>query len=141
MAAAQLSVRPGELDSGQQLECFGPGAGERATEADEAYCRTDVPTFVGWRVYVEHCAGCHAEDALGSEFAPSLVHRLQRFDRRAFYSALDNGYLGRDAGLGPWGDDANVARYYEELWTYLSARADGRLPPVPLRPLRGAVSR
>lgn len=99
-------------------------------------CAADLATYIGWRVFGRYCAGCHGDDAEGSTFAPSLVHRLQRFDRRAFERALDEGYAGPDSSMKPWGEHPQVARYYAELWAYLSARRDGGVPPVPLRPLR-----
>jgi mono/diheme cytochrome c family protein len=97
-------------------------------------CTADLVTYVGWRVFVRHCASCHGDDAEGSTFAPSLVLRLQRFDRRAFDRALDEGYAGPFAPMRPWGEHPQVARYYDELWTYLSARTNGDLPAVPLLP-------
>jgi len=106
------------------------------TESAEAACAADLVTYIGWRVFDRYCTSCHGVDAEGSTFAPSLVHRLQRFDRRAFDRALDEGYAAASAGMRPWGEHPQVRRYYDELWAYLSARANGDVPPVPLRPLR-----
>ena len=141
------SARPAADDT--RVECARGASGASAAGApdspsDEAnatgvVCRTDAATYVGWRVYVERCAVCHADDAEGSEFAPSLVHRLRGFDRRAFYRALDQGYAGGNAGLGPWGNDPDVARYYDELWAYLSGRAAGTVPDAELEPFRRAT--
>ncbi|MBN1240469.1 MAG: hypothetical protein JXB36_18345 [Gammaproteobacteria bacterium] len=122
------SARPAGSDA--RVEC------SREADTGAGVCRSDVATYVGWRVYLEHCAACHAEDAEGSDFAPSLLHRLGRFDRRAFYAALDGGYVGDNADLGPWGEVPEVARYYDELWTYLSGRAAGTVPPAALEPVR-----
>lgn len=109
------------------------------TETSEAGCAADVSTYVGWRVFEQYCASCHGNDAEGSSFAPSLVHRLQRFDRRAFVRALDEGYAV--PVMRPWGEHPQVARYYDELWAYLSARANGDLPAGSLRPLRDVRAR
>ncbi|HEX6996940.1 MAG TPA: cytochrome c [Gammaproteobacteria bacterium] len=95
-----------------------------------------LPVYIGWRVYNVHCAVCHAEDAVGSTFAPDLTQRIASMDRRAFVSALDRGYLGPRDATPPRGADPEVARYYEELWAYLEARASGRLPPGAVTPVR-----
>jgi mono/diheme cytochrome c family protein len=131
-AAAQPSVGAPEGQSllQQTTECA-----EQSSETQPA-CTTDVPTYVGWRVFGEYCATCHGPDALGSDFAPNLVQRMNRLDRQTFYAALDYGYFGRASEMEPWGDIPDVARYYEELWVYLSARAAGNLPPGLLRLMR-----
>jgi len=98
-------------------------------------CRVDLATYIGWRVFHAQCASCHAENALGSSFAPDLTHRMRSMDERAFVAALDDGYLGPDDPMPPRGANPDVARYYTELWSYLSARASGDLPPGPLERL------
>ena len=103
-----------------------------APEADGARCRVDPAVYVGWRVFHAECATCHAADALGSSFAPDLTHRLKFMDERAFFEALDEGYLGPRSRSPPRGRNPAVAPYYEELWAYLAARSDGRLPPGPV---------
>ena len=130
-AAQSLNGLDGESrpSADYRVECSDAATGEAA-------CAADLVTYIGWRVFDRYCASCHGDDAEGSTFAPSLVHRLQRFDRRAFDRALDEGYAGPFAGLRPWGEHPQVARYYDELWAYLSGRASGDVPPVPLRPLR-----
>ncbi len=111
------------------------------TSSAEAGCAADVSTYVGWRVFARYCASCHGDDAEGSSFAPSLIQRLERYDRRAFVRALDEGYGGPFAAMRPWGEHPQVARYYDELWAYLSARASGDLPAGALRPLRDRSAR
>jgi hypothetical protein len=39
--------------------------------------------------------------------------------------------------MPPHGRNPDVARYYSELWTYLAARASGRLPAGAVEPLPG----
>ena len=56
-------------------------------------------------------------------------------DQRAFVRALDEGYMGPDDPAPPRGANPDVARYYAELWSYLSARASGALPPGPVERL------
>ncbi|HEX6993149.1 MAG TPA: c-type cytochrome [Gammaproteobacteria bacterium] len=128
-AAAQDRDGAGGASADYVVEC-------PKTRSPDAACAADVSTYVGWRVFERYCASCHGADAEGSSFAPSLVHRLRRFDRRAFGRALDEGYAGPFAPMRPWGEHPQVARYYDELWAYLSARTNGDLAAGPLLPLR-----
>jgi mono/diheme cytochrome c family protein len=104
-------------------------------DEDAGVCRTDVATYVGWRVFQARCASCHAADARGSSYAPDLTARLRSMEQREFFTALDRGYLGQRSTMPPRGRDPNVAPYYEELWAFLVARRDGRLPPGRVEPL------
>jgi hypothetical protein len=103
--------------------------------ADRASCRADLATYIGWRVFIDKCAGCHGADAHGSAFAPDLLRRVASLRRRDFFAALDDGYLGQSSTEPPRGRDPDVAPYYEELWSYLSARRDGALPAGPVERL------
>ena len=101
-------------------------------------CRTDLATYVGRRVFGEHCASCHGADALGSSFAPALTERVRRLDESAFHDVLEHGYRGEAADLPRWGDIPDVRRYADALWAYVLARANGDLPPGPIDLLPGA---
>jgi mono/diheme cytochrome c family protein len=101
-------------------------------------CRSDLATYVGWRVFQAQCATCHAADARGSSFAPSLLERTRSMERRDFFAALDKGYFGPGSTMPPRGRDPSVAPYYEELWSYLVARRTGALPAVSVEPLPAA---
>jgi cytochrome c5 len=114
-------------------------AADRVTAPAVAVCRVDLATYVGWRVFGAQCATCHAADALGSSFAPDLTLRVRGMTQRGFFAALDNGYLGPADPSPPRGKMPDVARYYEELWAYLSARASGDLPPGALERLPGSA--
>jgi cytochrome c5 len=103
-----------------------------AAAVSGAVCTVDVRVYVGWRVFHAQCATCHAQDAVGSTFAPDLTRRIREMDAREFFRALDDGYLGPHDVTPPRGANPDVARYYEELWSYLAARARGELPPGPL---------
>jgi mono/diheme cytochrome c family protein len=107
-----------------RVECT-PGAG----------CRADLATYIGWRVFQAQCATCHAADARGSNFAPDLALRMSEMSQRDFFAALDRGYFGSDSPMPPRGRDPNVAPYYDELWSFLSARVSGALPAGPVERL------
>jgi len=103
-------------------------------ETQTASCVVDRYTYVGWRVFHRSCSVCHAQDAVGSSFAPNLVNRVRQMDSDEFVDAMENGYAG-EADMRPWGQDPGVRPYYLELWAYLSARANGDLlPGEPRRP-------
>ncbi len=121
----------------------GAAAEPQASVAEKAYtvecsedaesggnvCYVDQKTFVGWRTYHAFCHVCHAQNAVGSTFAPSLVDRLQVIDKERFLDAVANGYTGQIGVMPPWKDNPNISKRYEELWAYLKARSDGVLPP------------
>ena len=92
-------------------------------------CKVDKKTYVGWRTYHAVCHACHAQDAVGSTFAPSLVERLKVIDEARFMDVLANGYSGQIGVMPGWKDDPNVNKKYNELYAYLKARSDGILPP------------
>jgi cytochrome c5 len=122
------AAQPSSVEPRPRVECSEEGLA----------CGADLATYIGWRVFQAQCATCHAADALGSSFAPDLLERTRRMERREFFTVLDRGYFGPDSTMPPRGRDPNVAPYYEELWSYLVARRTGVLPPVTVEPLSAA---
>jgi hypothetical protein len=125
------------------------GAFAQSTPADKPYavecapdpeeggatvCRVDRGTYVGWRTFHGICHTCHAQDAVGSTFAPDLLERMRHIDKAEFMKALNEGFQGQVGVMPPWSQDPNVSKYFEELWSYLRARSDGAL--LPGRPKR-----
>src|SRR5690606_18293303 len=47
-------------------------------------CQVDRGTYVGWRTFHSNCHTCHAQDAVGSTFAPALLPRIQLIDKTRF---------------------------------------------------------
>jgi mono/diheme cytochrome c family protein len=92
-------------------------------------CEVDKKTYIGWRTYHANCHVCHAQDAVGSTFAPSLVDALKKIDKERFLHSVAEGYKGQIGVMPPWKDNPNVNKYFEELYAYLKARSDGVLPP------------
>lgn len=90
-------------------------------------CKVDRKTYVGWRTYHSFCYQCHAQDAVGSSFAPSLVDRLKTIPKERFYSSVMNGFKGQIGVMPAWKDNPNVSRRIDELYAYLRARSDGVL--------------
>ena len=103
-------------------------------EGGATVCRVDRATYVGWRTFHAICHTCHAQDAVGSTFAPDLLARMREIDKTAFLKAMNEGFQGQVGVMPPWSQDPNVNKYFEELWSYLQARKDGVL--LPGRPKR-----
>ena len=103
-------------------------------EGGATVCRVDRATYVGWRTFHGICHTCHAQDAVGSTFAPDLLVRMREIDKAEFMKALGEGFQGQVGVMPPWSQDPNVSKYFEELWSYLKARSDGVL--LPGRPKR-----
>ncbi len=114
-----------------------PNAPYRVECAPGGVCRADLATYIGWRVFQAQCATCHAADARGSSFAPDLTQRVSTMAERDFVAALDKGYFGPQSSMPPRGRDPNVAPYYDELWSFLRARAAGDLSGGPVERLPG----
>jgi mono/diheme cytochrome c family protein len=107
-----------------------PNVACTASAFDASSCRVDLATYLGHRVFAEYCSTCHAIDGLGSSFAPNLIERIAAMEKRRFLLLMERGYLGAaEPAVPAWGENPYVGRYYEELWTYLRARASGALPP------------
>ena len=103
-------------------------------EGGATVCRVDRRTYVGWRTFHGICHTCHAQDAVGSTFAPDLLARMRQIDKAEFMTSLAEGFKGQVGVMPPWSQDPNVSKYFEELWSYLKARSDGVL--LPGRPKR-----
>ena len=101
----------------------------QVNDAGEQFCYVDGDTYIGWRTFHGFCSRCHAQDALGSTFAPNLLDRMREFDFSGFVEPTANGFAGQVGVMPPWKDNPNVSKRYQELFAYLKARSDGALPP------------
>ena len=128
VAGAGHAQEPG-ADQPYTVEC-----GPDPDEGGAMVCRVDRATYVGWRTFHGICHTCHAQDAVGSTFAPDLLVRMREIDKAEFMKALTEGFQGQVGVMPPWIQDPNVSKYFEELWSYLKARSDGVL--LPGRPKR-----
>lgn len=136
---AALGCKPGAAQSVSNAASSVPYTIDCAA-APAGPCRVDLATYIGWRVFQAQCATCHAADARGSSFAPDLTERMSTMTERQFFAALDQGYFGSQSTMPPRGRDPNVAPYYDELWSFLRARAEGDLPGGPVERLPDAAA-
>lgn len=122
----------GEKDKPYTVICQNTAQGTRT-------CKVDRGTYQGWRTYHAFCYQCHAQDAVGSSFAPSLVERMKQIDKQRFVHSVTNGYKGQIGVMPAWRENPNVMNKINELYSYLRARSDGvlsrgrpeRLPDEP----------
>lgn len=91
-------------------------------------CRVSRNVYQGWRLYHSVCNHCHGQDALGSSFAPNLLESMHRLSYREFRSLIEEGATGSVGVMPGYKDNPNVAKWIDELYSYLRARAEGRLP-------------
>lgn len=90
-------------------------------------CMVDKTTYIGWRTYHAVCHVCHAQNAVGSTFAPSLIDRLEGMSKERFMTVVLDGYTGQIGVMPGWKQDPNVLPKVEHLWSFLKARSDGAL--------------
>ena len=134
--AAALAVAA-TVGRAQNAADAAPYTVECAPDPDEGgatVCRVDRGTYVGWRTFHAICHTCHAQDAVGSTFAPDLLARMRQIGKPEFMKAMNEGFTGQMGVMPPWKQDPNVNKYFEELWSFLKARSDGVL--LPGRPKR-----
>lgn len=119
--------------------------------------KVDRGTYTGWQVFRENCAGCHGVDALGTDGAPNLVERIPALSVAEFRAKVLSRYFvtvplqdvisegsmaARDemaaaaageaeAGthMPPWRDNPDVSEHIDQLYAYLTGRADGVIGP------------
>ena len=133
-AAALAAANTGLTQEPQGAKPYAVECGPDPEEGGATVCRVDRATYVGWRTFHAICHTCHAQDALGSTFAPDLLARMREIDKATFLKAMNEGFTGQMGVMPPWSQDPNVNKYFEELWSYLQARKDGVL--LPGRPKR-----
>src|SRR5512145_3163957 len=100
-AAALVAARTG---LGQEAADAKPYTVECAPDADEGgatVCRVDRATYVGWRTFHGICHTCHAQDAVGSTFAPDLLVRMRQIDKAEFMKAMNEGFTGQMGVMPP----------------------------------------
>jgi mono/diheme cytochrome c family protein len=115
---------------------------------------------IGWRVYEDKCARCHGAAATGSGSAPDLLGRTRQLGQRQFVNLVLRRYesewptpppaaegpareaaldaiLQRRSGMftmPAWQGKPRVEAHVLDLYTYLAARAEGKLGPGPPAP-------
>ena len=92
----------------------------------------DQQTFNGYRRYGNSCLACHGPDGAGSSYAPNLTDSLTRLSYEDFANVVINGRQNVNATsnnvMPAFGTTEDVVTYLDDIYGYLKARADGKLP-------------
>lgn len=96
--------------------------------------KVDKGTFNGWRRFHSTCHVCHGQDAMGSSFAPNLTESLKSMDYPTFVKTVtegrqSTGAAGGASAMPAFGEDPNVAKHVDDIFRFLTARANGGLAP------------
>ncbi len=132
-------------------------------QASEELARLSQPpgsVYTGWRVFQDRCSGCHGSTATGTTVAPDLLPKVRQMSSRQFVDFVLTRYdwnlpvanaggdsaaraelieqiLQRKQGaltMPVWQGEPRVNAHIADLYTYLSARADGSQgPEQPVR--------
>ena len=94
--------------------------------------RVDQQTFNGYRRYGDSCHRCHGPDGAGSSYAPSLVESLKTMSWEQFADVVINGRQNvsktSNNVMPSFGTTEDVALYMSDIYGYLKARSDDKLP-------------
>jgi methanol metabolism-related c-type cytochrome len=94
--------------------------------------RVDQHTYNGYRRYGESCLRCHGPDGAGSSYAPSLTESLKTMNYEGFANTVINGRVNVNSGqnnvMPSFGTTEDVALYLDDIYGYLKARSDDKLP-------------
>ncbi len=123
------------------LVCAAVGAGTLAArdaraENDPVYVvqngLVDQHTFNGYRRYGDSCHRCHGPDGVGSSYAPSLTEALKNIDYESFVNTVVNGRQNvtksQNNVMPAFGTTEDVILYMDDIYGYLKARSDDKLP-------------
>ncbi len=126
------------------------------TEPARGLARPPEPAaslYAGWRVFQDKCARCHSANATGGEGGPDLLPLVQNMSARHFTGLVLKRYdldqLGTQEALDKntantriddilqrrdkpmampaWQGEPSVNAHIIDIFSYLSARADGKL--------------
>lgn len=92
----------------------------------------DQPTFNGYRRYGESCHRCHGPDGAGSSYAPALTESLKSMTYDQFVDVVINGRQNvtktSNNVMPAFGTTEDVVLYMDDIYGYLKARSDDKLP-------------
>lgn len=107
-----------------------PGAEAKEMVDSAAYRvidgKVDTRTYNGFRRYHGACNHCHGPDGMGSTIASSLIDELA--DLKSFRQSVLGGVVVGTSVMKGFAEDPNIAPFVDDIYAYLQARADGKLP-------------
>ncbi|MGN6653074.1 c-type cytochrome [Trinickia sp.] len=88
--------------------------------------KVDKHTFDGWHTWrALDCERCHGAQQQGL-VGPSLVDALKIIDKDEFKRTIFGGRLAK--GMPDFSSSARMQAHWEDLYTYLKGRSDGKIP-------------
>ena len=110
--------------------------GQSTAQNDPVYVvengRVDQATYNGYRRYTESCLRCHGPDGAGSSYAPALMQSLKTMDYQQFAEVVVNGRKNVTSSsenvMPAFGTVEDVVLYLGDIYGYLKARSDDKLP-------------
>lgn len=94
--------------------------------------RVDQHTFNGYRRYGESCLRCHGPDGAGSSYAPNLTESLKHLSYDDVVNVITNGRQNvtksQNNVMPAFGTTEDVILYMDDIYGYLKARSDEKLP-------------
>ena len=111
-------------------------SGKARAENDPVYVvqngLVDQHVYNGFRRYGESCLRCHGPDGAGSSYAPNLMNSLKHLSYDDFTNVVINGRKNVTAAqnnvMPSFGTTEDVVSYMDDIYGYLKARSDGKLP-------------
>lgn len=92
----------------------------------------DWYTYSGFRRYHSECHVCHGPDGLGSTYAPGLIESMKTLSHSDFQEVVINGRerisAAETSKMPAFGENVNVTCYLDDIYVYLRARADDKIP-------------
>jgi mono/diheme cytochrome c family protein len=93
----------------------------------------DIKSYQGFKVYRQWCARCHGTYGQGMR-APSLAESLAVISKDEYIRTMTSGKVTAKAktmGRMPaWRGNVNVMDNLDEIYSYLKARADGKIGAI-----------
>ena len=111
-------------------------SGKARAENDPVYVvqngLVDQHVYNGFRRYGESCLRCHGPDGAGSSYAPNLTNSLKHLSYDDFTNVVINGRKNVTSSqnnvMPSFGTTEDVVSYMDDIYGYLKARSDGKLP-------------
>jgi mono/diheme cytochrome c family protein len=133
-AAEKPAVAEKPVDSTEKpADAPAASSGEKGQYTVKAGNKVDDHTLDGWKTWrALDCARCHGANQQGL-VGPSLIVAIQKLSYEEFKTTVTNGRLPQ--GMPPFGSVPRLVKNIDNLYSYLKARADGKLEPGHVYPL------
>lgn len=95
--------------------------------------KVDGNTYLGWKTWrALDCERCHGNQQQGL-VGPSLIDAFKTIDKTEFHRTVFGGRLAK--GMPDFSTSQMMQKNWENLYTYLKGRSDGKIQPGDLQSL------